>query len=128
MPGFSTTFEGMVLAGYFGFQITENDVHTIALFTAVSNVDTVAGTEVSGGSYARATVTWGNVSGSAVQNDIIVTFPTATANWGTITHFAIRSSNGFWYTAATPLTVARTINSGDTLSFPVGSITIGITS
>jgi hypothetical protein len=127
MPGFSNTAEAYAIS-YLLKGFAFGDTLSIALFTAVSNVDTAAGTEVSGGSYARQAVTFGAVLNSAVKNNAIVTFPTATANWGTVTHFAIRSSDGYWVTAATPLTNARTINAGDTLSFPIDSIVVSFTS
>ena len=51
-----------------------------------------AGVEVSGGSYARQTVTWAGVSAGSNEytddNDGEIAFPEATANWGTVTHAA----------------------------------------
>lgn len=72
----------------------------LALFTS-DPTDAGTGTEVSGGSYARVRV-YDNGSGApdwtvaaadapafAVENDDDITFPTATASWGTVTHFGI---------------------------------------
>jgi len=47
-------------------------------------------TEPSGGSYARVSVAnnttnWATVSNQTKRNSTAITFPTATANWGTIT-------------------------------------------
>jgi hypothetical protein len=58
--------------------------------------------EVSGGSYARAAVTNNNVTfplcattGTPVKtNGVVVTFPTASASWGTVTHWAIYDDDG----------------------------------
>jgi len=62
----------------------------VALFTAVG-VDAGTGfTEVTGGSYARvstSTSTWNAATGSApstISNALAITFPTASASWGTI--------------------------------------------
>lgn len=72
----------------------------IALHTA-DPTDVGSGTEVSGGSYARARV-YPNAGGTPefaqavtdgigkmVTNADDVTFPTATASWGTVTHVAL---------------------------------------
>lgn len=48
-----------------------------------------AGTEVSGGGYARAAVTFGSPSSGSVTNTGTVQFPTATLAWGEIDHFGI---------------------------------------
>lgn len=75
----------------------------IALYTADPG-DADTGTEVSGGSYARARV-YGNGGGSPafalavtdgvgkmVTNAQDIVFPTATAPWGTITHFGAKDA------------------------------------
>lgn len=75
----------------------------IALYTS-DPTDADVGTEVSGGSYARVRI-YDNGSGSPdftvaavdgighkVENDDDVTFPTATAPWGTVTHFGMRDA------------------------------------
>lgn len=68
---------------------------SVALFTAVG-IDAGTGfTEVTGGSYARVTTsgaTWNAASGSApssITNASAITFPTATANWGTVIAFGL---------------------------------------
>lgn len=100
----------------------------IALFTAAPS-DTGGGTEVptSGGTlYARVAVTnnatnWPNASGTSPtvkSNGTTFTFPTAGADWGTVTSVGIfdASSAGnllYWAT----LTASKTVSSGDTASF-----------
>lgn len=101
----------------------------IALFTVTPD-DTGGGTEVTGGSYARKSVTnnntnWPASSGGVKTNGVAFTFPTASADWGTVVAFGIfdASSGGnllYWGV----LTSSRTINSGDTSSFAVGSLAI----
>ena len=43
----------------------------------------------SGTAYVRQAVTFGTISNGSVSNSGNITFPTATANWGTITHVAV---------------------------------------
>ena len=62
----------------------------VALFTAAPS-DAGGGTEVSGGSYARVATsgaTWAAASGGAASNAAAISFPTASASWGTVTHYA----------------------------------------
>lgn len=62
----------------------------IGLFTAAPS-DSAAGTEVSGGSYARQAVAFDRSATSPTQvvNDAQIEFPTATVIWGTITHAGV---------------------------------------
>jgi hypothetical protein len=59
-----------------------------ALFTT-DPTDADAGTEVSGGAYARQAVTFDPPINGIAANDADVIYPTATANWGTVTHVGI---------------------------------------
>jgi hypothetical protein len=114
----------------------------VGLFTAAPS-DTGGGTEVSGGSYARVSVTkadasWngthgtttGNSSGTGgtVSNAASITFPTPTANWGTVTHFGLfdASTSGNLLVWAA-LTASKTVNNGDPAPmFQAGALTIQI--
>jgi len=63
----------------------------IGLYTSVPT-DAGGGTEVTGGSYARVNGTAGfgaAPAAGAVANSVAITFPQATAAWGTITAFGI---------------------------------------
>jgi hypothetical protein len=104
------------------------NVH-VALFTAAPT-DAGGGTEVTGGAYARVQVTNNAtnfpaaVAGSK-SNGTVITFPTATANWGTVVAFAL-------FDAATAgnmliwadLTTSKAINNGDTARFDAGTLTV----
>jgi hypothetical protein len=108
-------------------------------FTAISTpyvslhtaplVDAGTGTEVSGGSYARQSASFGTASGTggSVSTDADITFPTATADWGTITHIGIwdgatvGSSNLLYHTA---LDTSKTITSGDIFKILTGNLTV----
>lgn len=96
----------------------------VALFTAAPG-ETGGGTEVTGGAYARQSVTFGAPSTGTMSNSADVTFPTATANWGTVTHFAIfdasTSGNMIYYGT---LTTSRTISTNDVAKFTASSLTI----
>ena len=98
----------------------------LALFTAAPG-EAAGGTEVTGGSYARTTVTISAASGGSTLNSADVTFPTASASWGTVTHVAIFDSAGspvmLWYG---PLAASKTVDSGDTFKVPSGSLTIAL--
>lgn len=64
----------------------------IALFTTATD-DTGAGTEVSGGGYARAAIALSAPGAAgAVSNAAQVPFPIATGSWGTVTHAALMSA------------------------------------
>ena len=96
----------------------------VGLFTAAPG-EAGGGTEVTGGSYARVAVTFVAPTDGATDNSADVTFPTATANWGTVTHFAIFDAltlgNMLYYGA---LTTARTVNSGDQAKFLAGALDV----
>jgi len=107
----------------------------IALSTAVYS-DAATGTsmsEVTGGSYARVAVTnnttnWPSASGGSKSNATVFTFPTASAAWGTVQSFYIidaASTGNTLYGA--DLVTARAIDTGDTASFAIGSITVSET-
>lgn len=101
----------------------------VALYTAAPT-DAGGGTEVSGGSYARASVTnnatnWPASSGGAKANGTEVAFATASASWGTVTHFGIfdaATAGNLLYWGA--LVASKLIGSGDTARFPIGDIDI----
>lgn len=96
----------------------------VGLFTATPS-DTGGGTEVSGGAYARQAVTFATAVSGSTSNSAIVTFPTATASWGTVTSFgifdALTTGNLLYWSG---LDNNRTVNFGDTASFTVGSLVV----
>lgn len=101
----------------------------VGLFTANPS-DTGGGTEVTGGSYARVAVTsslanWAGTqaaasttassgTGGTTSNNATITFPTPSADWGTITGFGIfdasSAGNLLIYGA---LGVAKSVLNGD---------------
>jgi len=98
----------------------------VALYT-VSPSDSGGGTEVSGGSYARQTVTLSAASGGSTSNSADVTFPTATADWGTIVAVGILdNSSGGNLLAWGGLSTSKTVNNGDQFKIPAGNLTISV--
>ena len=112
----------------------------VGLLTAAPS-DSGGGTEVTGGSYARASVTASlanfagtqsagsttasSGTGGQTSNNAAITFATPSATWGTVTHFGIydAASGGnllFWGA----LTISKTINQADTVTFPAASLSI----
>jgi len=106
----------------------------VALFTAETGLETNnPSAEVSGGSYARQSVSLSAASGGASSNSADVTFPQATASWGTVSHMALvdHVSNTSWGTDVnvlmwTALTQAKPVDSGDTLKFATGDIDVTV--
>lgn len=115
----------------------------IGLLTAAPS-DTGGGTEVSGNAYARVTVAsalanWAGTQSAAsttassgtsgtTSNNGAITFPTPTpSGWGTVVAFgaydAVSGGNLLFYAA---LTVSKTINPGDTVSFAAAALTLQI--
>jgi hypothetical protein len=87
-------------------------------------------TVTSGGTlYARQSVTFASASGGTSATNATVTFPTAGANWGTITHVAVMdggtagSGNVLFYGA---VTTSKTIETGDTFQVSSGNLTIAL--
>lgn len=129
MAGWSDFLENEILDHVFGAAAyTAPATVYVALFTSAPS-DSGGGTEVSGGSYARVAVTnnatnFPAASGGAKSNGTVITFPAPTANWGTVTHFAIfdaASAGNMLGWAA--LSASRVINSGDGApKFAVGDL------
>lgn len=123
---FSNYLENKVLLHVFGATAyTAPTTLYVALFTSNPG-ETGAGTEVSGGSYARQTITF-TVTGAQAANTAAVEFPTASASWGTITYAAIYdASTGGNMLDYGALTTSKTIASGDVLRIPASSYTIDL--
>ena len=83
--------------------------------------------EVSGGSYARQSGAFSAASGGSASTSATITFPAASANWGTITHVAVMdaltSGNVLFWGA---VTTSKTIETGDTFQITSGNLTISL--
>jgi len=135
MAAFSNYLENKIIDHVFqNTTFTSPSTLYVGLLTAVSDGEAGTVTEVTGGSYARVAVTasnteWSDATGNngTTSNVNAVTFPQATADWGTATHFGIfdaaSSGNLLIYAA---LTTSRTITNGSTPSFAAGALTVQI--
>ena len=115
----------------------------VALVTAAEN-DAAGGTEVTGGAYARVAVAstlanWAGTQGAGtavastgtsgtMSNNNVITFPTPTANWGTVVGMAVfdaaTGGNELFYGA---LTVSQAINNGQVApTFPAATLSLQI--
>jgi len=98
----------------------------VALFTAAPS-DAGGGTEVSGGAYARQAVTLDAAEDGASENSADITFPQATADWGTITHLALMDAlTGGNMLMHTPLDESKTVNNGDTFEINAGDLDVTV--
>lgn len=104
----------------------------VSLHTA-DPLDTGAGAEVSGGSYARVQrdpldANWSAASATdgLTDNVAVITFPAPSANWGTVTHFGIwDASTAGNLICHGALTASRIINNGDAAPvFAAGALDI----
>ncbi|MDP9487929.1 MAG: hypothetical protein M3Q49_19420 [Actinomycetota bacterium] len=100
----------------------------VALYTTAPDDAGAGGTEVSGGAYARVAVTnnatnWPAALGGAKSNGVAVTFPQATAAWGTVVAWAVwdAATGGNMIDSAT-LSASKTVQTGDTPVFGVGDL------
>lgn len=101
----------------------------IALFN-VSPSDAGGGTEVSGPSYARKSVTnnatnFPAAAAGSKSNGTQISFAQATGSWGTVVAFAIfdasTAGNMLYWGAISP---SKTFDNGDTAVFEVGDLVI----
>jgi hypothetical protein len=83
----------------------------------------------SSSAYSRKAVTFAAASSGSSASSATVTFDTATASWGSITHIAVMdggtagSGNVLFYGA---VTTAKTIDTGDTFQVSSGNLTIAL--
>jgi len=130
MGSFSNFLENELLDHVFGnAAYTAPATLYVALFTATPS-DAGGGTEVSGGSYARVAVTnnatnFPAASAGVKSNGTAITFPMATASWGTVAAFgifdAVTAGNLLAWGA---LSASRAVANLDIVYFPAGDLDI----
>jgi hypothetical protein len=130
MAAMSDYLEGEIIKHIFRTgSFTKPSVLAVGLLTAAPN-DAGGGTEVAGGDYARVSVNpadanWAAPAGGdgVTSNVSTITFPTPSASWGTLTHFAVydaASAGNLLFHGA--LTQSKVTNIGDTISFAPGAL------
>lgn len=95
----------------------------VALVTVMGTA-TTAGTEVTGGSYARQTIAMTSSSSGSNSNTAVINFTNMPAV--TVVGIDVYDNAGrrTWFG---PLATSRTTAAGDTVSFAIGSITSSLT-
>ena len=135
MAGKATYLEDQLLNWMKGtaFVAATTNVY-VALFTTAPADDGTGYVEVSGGAYARVAIVrssgWSAITGGTsphqISNAAVLTFPTPTANWGTILAVGIfdiitlSSGNLLYWNTIT----SQVINSGVIASFAIGALVI----
>jgi len=97
----------------------------LALYTT-DPTDAGTGTEVaSAGAYARQVVAFTVASNGTTSNSAVVTFPVATASWGTVTYVGIRdaiTAGNLLFSGI--LSVSQLVGINNQLVFNIGQIDI----
>lgn len=96
----------------------------LGLSTASMNDDD-SGTELSGSGYARQAITFAAAASASISNNAAVEFPSATASWGTVSHWAIydaaSAGNQLFHGS---FATAKSIATGDILKVAASQLTI----
>ena len=87
--------------------------------------------EVSGGNYSRKQTSpsdWNTASGSggSVTNAADITFATPSADWGTVSYFALWDAAAGNCLMIGTISPAQTIESGNTVVFKAGDLTLTV--
>lgn len=112
-------------------QYGENQALTALLtggYVALHTADPTVGNEVTGGAYARqayGAFTLTGTNPASAKNNSLIEFPTASALWGTITHFSIwdQASGGNMRLTGT-ITDPKIIGSGDVVRWLANALTV----
>jgi hypothetical protein len=96
----------------------------LTAFTTGADGDTL--TEVTGGGYARQSITFGAPSAGATVNTNAISFPEATGNYGTVNYAAIfdasTAGNVLYWIDPTDISV----NTGETFSVDAGNLSVSL--
>lgn len=89
------------------------------------------GTEIQGGAYEPQPITFSapvQVDGKArISNNTEIRFPVATSDWGTVSHFGIRTAaTGGELLAYAAVPIPKLIELGDEAKFNVGTLTVSM--
>ncbi len=137
MAEFSDYFENVIINLMRNVDYPEVAAY-VALFTAVTGLESNAPTAevpTAGGTlYARQLAGLSAASGGASSNASDITFPTAGASWGTVTHVALvdHLSNTTWGTNVnvlmwSELDASKAVGIGDTFKITAGDLDVSVT-
>ena len=129
MSALSNTYENSTLDHILGTAaLTSPSAVYVGLFTASTGLEEdSSGTwvEVTGGSYARQEATFASASSGSATTSANITFPAATANWGTISHVAVMDASTAGHVIVWgALDVAKEILNGDQFIITSGNLTV----
>ena len=132
MSGWTNAVEQGMLNHFMGKATYTSDAnHYVALSTTPPTETGTNFTEPVGGAYARKSTVatdWNSATGgspSQITNLNAVIFATATAAWGTITHWGIFSAlSGGTLRSSGPLASAQIVNSGNIATFAAGALRV----
>lgn len=101
----------------------------VSLHTGSPNDDDSGANEITtaGTAYVRQNATFDTATNGSASTNATITFPAATANWGTISHIGIydaSSAGNLLYHGA--VTTSKTIETGDTFQISSGNLTISL--
>ena len=129
MANMTNSFEKEILDGITGVtQLTTPGTVYLAAFTSDPGEEGAVTNEVAGGSYARVSLDskYSATPGDTSSNTAKITFPTATADWGTVTHVGTMKSGTsgtddmmVWIEMTTPIDIVT----GSILEFDIGDLT-----
>jgi hypothetical protein len=140
---FSDYVENMVVDALLrGQTFTEPTTIYVGLSTTACS-DSSFGTEVSGNNYSRVSITASlanfagtqsagsttasSGTGGQTSNNAAINFPTPSGSWGTVTHwFLADASTSGNLLICDDLTVSKTINASDTVSFAIAALTVTV--
>ncbi len=130
MGSFTDYWENEILDHLFGKGSYTPPTIYVGLSTADPTDDASGLAEPSGNSYARAATTgadWNVASGGTLDNANEITFPEASGNWGTLTHFALfDAASAGNMLAHGSLSISKSIGSGDTAKFATGDLDVSL--
>ena len=128
MAELSTYMEDRVINFMRNVAITGEAAVYVGLWTADDGLEANTQTsEVSGGSYARELAGLSASSDGTSSNASDITFTTATASWGTITHVALLdASTGGNVIMHSALDANKTVASGDTFKINAGDLDVTV--
>ena len=130
MAEFSTYLENAIINLMRNVAFTQIPAYVALFKSPVTDAELEAGTltnEVSGGAYARQLAGLSAPSDGTSSNAADITFPTATANWGTVTHVALMDAatlgNVLMFSI---LDASKVVNSGDTFKINLGDLDVTV--
>ena len=130
MAEFSTYMENAIVNLMRSVAFTQIPAYVALFKSPASDAELEAGTltnEVSGGAYARQLAGLSAPADGVTANAADITFPTATVNWGTVTHVALMDAatagNVLMWSL---LDASKIVNSGDTFKINLGDLDVTV--